>query len=170
MRAGRRSILGFLLFSGAWMQLRRSFASVVKGASRDEDRLRALPSYLDTLIPADRWSPAATAVSVDRRIVEKSRADDAYHRLLTDGCDLLDETARRFAGDEFAAIAEDRRETIVGYLAAAPAGSAPRAFFEATRRDAFRFYYARPESWAALGFDGPPQPTGFPDHAGPRRP
>lgn len=169
MRASRRRILGLFLFAGAWLRARRLLASAIKPSAPDDDRLKALPSYLDTLIPADRWSPAATAISVDRRVVEKTRTDDAYRRLLTDGCRWLDDTARRFDGAEFAALTEARRETIVGYAAAAPAGSGPRAFFEATRRDAFLFYYVRPESRAALGFDGPPQPAGFPDHARPRR-
>ena len=48
-------------------------------------------------------------------------------------------------------------------MASAPRGAGPRMFFEMLRNYAVRLYYARPESWPSLGFDGPPQLDGFPD-------
>ena len=49
----------------------------------------------------------------------------------------------------------------------APSGSTPKRFFDHVRSAAFTEYYARPETWASLGYKGPPQPLGFMDFTQP---
>ncbi|MDZ7810314.1 MAG: hypothetical protein U5L11_09370 [Arhodomonas sp.] len=43
----------------------------------------------------------------------------------------------------------------------------PRRFFEWSWTEAFTHLYAQPAVWEWLGYSGPPQPRGFPDHHGP---
>ncbi len=164
MRFGRRHFLGISLVLGLTTQARALLASVVKRGRPRDDRVRALAPYLDTLIPADRWSPGASQLAIDRRLVEKAAGTPDYRRLLTRGCQELDLAARKLGTADFASLPEASRERLVTLLAAAAPGSPPRIFFETTRSDAVVHYYAHPESWAALGYNGPPQPAGFPDH------
>ena len=158
----RRRFLGLSLILGLLAHARGRLAAVAKPAL-DDDPLKALAPYLDTLLPADE-SPAASALGVDRRLIDKAAGDAGYRRLLVDGCGWLDRAARRLGAADFAALPERRREALVALIADAAPGSAHRIFFETTRWDALFHYYARPESWAGLGYDGPPQPAGFPDH------
>ena len=166
MRPSRRRILGLALAAGLLTRARGLLAAAA-GRRTDDSHLRALAPYLDTLLPADRWSPSATGLAIDDRFKEKAARDPGYRRLLVHGCRMLDRVARRLGGSDFAALPESKREALVAFLEVTPPESAPRRFFETTRRDAFLHYYTRPESWAGLGYDGPPQPAGFPDHEAP---
>ncbi len=166
MRPNRRRFLGLTLAAGIIAHVRGLLASMVKPSAPGVPAFAALAPYLDTLIPADE-SPAASALGVDRRLIDKAAGDAGYRRLLAQGCRWLDRAARKLGAADFAALPEGGREAVVALFAAARRGSRPRIFFETTRSDAFFHYYARPESWAGLGYDGPPQPVGFPDHAAP---
>lgn len=167
MRSNRRRFLGLTLAAAIFAQVRALLAAASGRPAGGDDRLKALAPYLDTLLPADRWSPSATGLGVDALLAAKAARDAGYRRLLVDGCGRLDRGARRLGGRDFAALPERRREALVTLIAMARPGSAQRIFFETTRSDAFVYYYARPESWAGLGYDGPPQPNGYPDHASP---
>lgn len=123
-----------------------------------------LEAYLDTLIPADE-SPSAIHLGVAEAMVAKAKSDTSYQRLLQQGCDWLDEQARQYGAAHFAALREAERERIVSLAAVGAAGLQPLIFFHRTREDAFVAYYARPESWAGVGYAGPPQPRGFMDYA-----
>ncbi len=165
MGPGRRHFLGLSLILGLLAYARGLLGAVAKPAL-DDRPLKALAPFLDTLIPADE-SPAATALGVDRRLIDKAAGDASYRRLLAQGCRWLDRAARKLGAADFAALPDGGREAVVALFAAARRGSRPRIFFETTRSDAFFHYYAHSESWAGLGYDGPPQPAGFPDHAAP---
>ena len=74
-------------------------------------------------------------------------------------------TARRaLGGVNFVGLGKDQREALVSRAAQAERKTLPREFFEHVRRRAFRNYYGQPTTWLSLGYGGPPQPNGFPDH------
>jgi hypothetical protein len=104
---------------------------------------------------------------VDRDIVEAIRTSRRRVKILALGCAWLDEQARDLGAGEFALLAVPQREAIVATAEQSVARSLPRVFFSTTLQLAFERYYAHPETWGALGYDGPPQPGGFPGFAGP---
>ncbi len=142
-------------------------AAILNRPAVRPDFSRVLAAFLDTLLPADRWSPSATQLGIGARLIEMVMKDPPRRRGMEQGFRWLDGAARRLGAQDFAALPEDRREALVALMAAAAPGSPQRSFFETTRSDAFFHYYAREEAWSGLGYDGPPQPAGFPDHAGP---
>ncbi len=152
----------------AWLRGNAMAAVMVERPALGVPDLPAFAPFLDTLIPADA-TPSATQLDIDKRLLAVPRAA-AGATLLAEGCAWLDAQARALGKSGFAALTEAQRETIVARAAAAAPGSLPNIFFNRMRSDAMRVYYATPEPWAALGYDGPPQPRGFPDHArAPRR-
>ncbi len=140
--------------------LTRPAASAAK--TPDGDRA-TITAYLDTLIPQDRLSPSASGVGIDAVIHRYIEADAQRAGFVAQGCRWLDEQARHQGADSFAAMPGEAREVIVAGMASAPGDAGPRMFFEMLRTHAMRLYYASPESWPSLGFDGPPQFDGFPD-------
>jgi hypothetical protein len=156
--------------AGAVLGLARALrAAVLTRIDPDTTALAALPAYVDTLLPP-YLGPSATEIGVDRRLIEAARGRPKYLRLLRLGCGWLDEEARRRGAAAFAALNEDVRVAILEQAEAAAASALPRVFFEQTRADVFTEYYADPASWPAVGYDGPPQPRGFLDHARPPAP
>ncbi len=154
------------LVVGAAARSRAFAAAVVRPSRSSAAPFGALAPFLDTLIPADQ-SPSATALAVDRRLLDRAAREPGYRRRLAAGCRRLDRVARRLGAADFAALDDRRREAVVAVFALARPGTPARVFFETTRSDAFFHYYAREEAWTGLGYDGPPQPAGFPDHANP---
>jgi hypothetical protein len=132
-------------------------------AETPEGDTATITAYLDTLIPEDRLSPSASGVGIDTVIHRYIEASAQRAEFVAQGCRWLDEQARFQDADSFAAMPGEAREVIVASMASAPGDAAPRMFFELLRSYAMRLYYARPESWPSLGFDGPPQFDGFPD-------
>jgi|SRR5688572_5207524 hypothetical protein len=121
--------------------------------------LRAL---VDTLIPEDE-TPAASALGVDQALVDLLRRTDDYRRLIDEGAEWLDRSARALGAKSFHAANAEQRADIVRQAERAKAGTLPRRMFERVLRDALRLYYAEPATWVALGYAGPPQPAGFLD-------
>lgn len=135
----------------------------ISAAGTPEGDTATITAYLDTLIPEDRLSPSASGVGIDAVIHRHIEADAERAGFVAQGCKWLDEQARQQGGDNFAAMPGEARELIVTTMASAPRDAGPRMFFEMMRSNAMRLYYASPESWPSLGFDGPPQFDGFPD-------
>jgi hypothetical protein len=132
----------------------------------DPKPLSALPPFLDTLLPADT-TPSASQLEVDKAIEAVAKRQSPLAELLSLGCTWLDNQARQRGGENFATLEEATREQLVAQAEASPPGSLPATFFQVSLALAYRHYYARRESWIGLGFSGPPQPIGFPDHAQP---
>lgn len=119
--------------------------------------------YLDVLIPADE-TPAASQLGVDRDLLDRGRTDAGYQQLLERGVAWLDRQARESFGKDFVSLEESARVSVVTRAAEAGMDTLEGLFFAATRDDAFRSYYARPEGWHGLvGYHGPPQPLGYMD-------
>ena len=129
----------------------------------DPNPLAALAPYLDTLLPADT-TPSASQLEVDKAIEAVAKRQPPLAQLLTLGCAWLDNQARQQGRENFASLHESSREQLVAQAEASPPGGLPATFFQVTLALAYRHYYARRESWIGLGFAGPPQPFGFPDH------
>lgn len=136
-------------------------------AKEDGDSLRrTLACYLDTLLPADS-TPSASQLGVDRALVTQAGRELFLARLLVRGCSWLDTEAAKRGSSDFATLGASDQEIVVSIAERSPRDSLPRTFFDTILPLAYREYYARPESWIGLGFAGPPQPLGFPDHAEP---
>ncbi len=160
MKTNRRLFLKYSVLTSFLARSQALFAGLILQAPRRSDPLRAVPPYLDTLIPEDE-SPGATRLQVDRQILGQARRGTAYRRLLIQGCRWLDREARRLGARDFAGLSPAGRETVVERAAAEKRGTLPRKFFDVTRNDAMSFYYSHAESWKGLGYPGPPQPFGF---------
>jgi hypothetical protein len=130
--------------------------------------LSALVPYLDTLIPADS-TPSASQLGADQAILALVQRQQRIARLVGLGCVWLDQQAAERGAADFAALAQPDREAVVALAEGSPSSSLPRTFFAFTQQQVFAHYYSQPQSWQGLGFDGPPQPGGFPDFAQPPR-
>ena len=159
----RRRWLQFVSTLLVWLRGTAVAAVITDRRVPDAAQLTAFAPFLDTLLPADA-TPSATGLGIDSHLLAVHRKAGSA-QLLADGCAWLDGQARALGKSGFAALPEAQREAIVGRAATAAPGSLPNVFFQRMRRDAMRAYYALPASWAALGYRGPPQPRGFPDHA-----
>lgn len=118
------------------------------------------------LVPADE-TPGALQLGVDRELladIEKKRWDS---RWVAEAVSWLDTQASNDAGKKFLALDEPRQIALLERMEATQKGSAPARVFRMLRNATMTAYYARPESWPSLGFDGPPQPAGFPGYASP---
>ena len=116
----------------------------------------------DILIPADEFSPAASAVGVidvlDEWVSAPYPDQQAHHTELLSGLDwLARESNRRFAR-EFVELDEPARLQIIDDIAfAESAGSAyarPAEFFDNFRRLVTGIFYTSPEGTAELGYMG----------------
>ena len=124
-----------------------------------------LAAYLDTLLPGDGASPAASALDLGAQIASGALAQAKYHELLVWGARWLHHRAMEVARSGFASLPEERRAVFVREAEQADPRTPQRIFFELTRQDAFGRYYANARTWPGIGYAGPPQPRGFPDHA-----
>lgn len=158
----RRQVLGLTLFAGLFMGARDVIAAAISGRPTLSP-LQSLPAFLDTLLPEDS-TPSATQLGVDRRLTAMTMAR-RKRRLLIRGCLWLDAQAKERYGQKFHHLGEAGREAIVASAATAPKGSLPHLFFNVFRVDAFNLYYSDAKSWPAFSYEGPPQPSGFPDHS-----
>ena len=138
------------------------YAAETRGEKSPRSRLKSLPVFLDTLIPADS-TPSATELGLDQALLRHAANIENYTRLLELGCEWLDNTSMNLHGAPFDDAKPSQREAIVT-LAESSAGNAiPKIFFERVRFDLFGLYYASPESWDGLGISSPPQPKGYLD-------
>lgn len=121
---------------------------------------------VDLLIPADD-TPGALALGIDREILAgiETRRWDA--RWVAEAVLWLDTQAHDDSSDDFVSLDAPRQVALLARMETAPDGSAPARVFRMLRQAAMTSFYGRPESWPSLGFDGPPQPVGFPGYAGP---
>jgi len=163
----RRDMLRFFL--GSVLAALTPFFSTPGKAAR-KIKAPSLPdtlsAYLDTLIPRDD-SPGALDVGGLEHMLASSAGDLKLKVLIHHGTVWLDKRAREAYQASFSALDAAARELIVENASQAPKNSIPRAFFEETRRVAMRHFYAHPSTWPALNYQGPPQPTGFPDYTRP---
>lgn len=163
MKFSRRGL--FKLFLG--LGVGSALWSLLPG-HRARDPWAGLRAFVDILIPEDE-TPGASQLGVVDSILAAAQDAPSRLELLRQGTAWLDGQARRFGAADFAGLPQSKREALVGEAAGHTLGSMPRTFFQMVLDDAFFHYYANPQSWAAIGYEGPPQPRGYPDHANPPR-
>lgn len=123
---------------------------------------------VDLLVPADE-TPGALQLGIDRTLLAEFESHPREAQRLSEALAWLDGEARTTGADDFLALDEAQQITLLTRMEAAPAGSAPAVIFRTLRQVTMSRYYAHPGTWPMLGFDGPPQPVGFPDYAMPPR-
>lgn len=125
-----------------------------------------LVAAVDTLVPADD-TPGASELGAPSRVARWMGAERRTRLLLQMGLRRLDRVAQRQGKPGFAELAADDRAAVLGRFEAGEHGRAGRALFEGLRYHTMRAYYASPDAWPGVGFNGPPQPRGYPGFAGP---
>jgi hypothetical protein len=163
MKLKRRPFIQLCLVLGWSSVLRNLWSDTFAMSAKESDEFGALAPYLDTLIPEDN-TPSATQLGVDREVLIGGEKNRQVNALLREGCKYLDELANRRGAGSFAELDENAREDIVKITAEASRVMVPGFFFNYVRDNAFKAYYARPESWRGLGIGSPPQPLGYPDY------
>lgn len=141
-------------------------ATGIASTSISADSIQTLKAYLDILIPADE-SPAASAVGVHEALLASMKADGRYHYLVTEGISWLARQADAVAQRPFAELPLSAQEDVVTRLAGQRVSTLLKLFFDRTRADAMRAYYAQPLAWPTLGINATPQPVGHPNYTQP---
>jgi hypothetical protein len=124
---------------------------------------------VDLLVPRDE-TPGAVDLNVHERVIDKIESNRTLARVYAGMLLGLDRDARAKHGADFLALDTARQEGLLRALSETPPYTLGARGFRQLRDDTMRFYYARPEVWPSLGFDGPPQPGGFMDYTNPPRP
>jgi len=167
MRASRRDVLRVLAQAAAVYGLGGAAASLAKEAIPAASFEGTLAAFLNTLIPNDELGPGAVELELLDPILDEARANPNVQTFLEQGVNWLDEEARIQGSEDFAGLSEDGRNQVVAAAESASLDTLENEFFRATHFVTFRLYYSEPQAWPAIGYDGPPQPIGFPDYVEP---
>lgn len=116
-------------------------------------------TFIDTLLPADSQSPAASELGVVESLHQAAMESRGRRLLFQNGCRWLDDQA----GGDFTALTDEQRHRIVEWMAKASRTQGPRVFYDRVRHDAITAYYAQPSAWDGLRLSHPPQPRGYGD-------
>lgn len=114
-------------------------------------------AVLDTLLPADAFSPAATSLGVDKDILEIVSKNELLTRLFDAALGWLDQVE----AEPFANLPSKRQAEILQNMQAADFNQIPGRFFHIIRALAVEFYYAKPEAIAGFPLNAAPQPEGY---------
>lgn len=163
----------FLLLTGAgvlgalplarWLGQRREPLQVLQKGLRP-----TLRQCLDTLLPADALTPAATELDLDTELLATlARLPARHSRLCLQGLEWCERSAREAYGRDFALLDTAECDAILQQAAEAPVQSMPARFIQRLRDQAFELYYAHPEALTGMAGAGPPQPMGYPRYAEP---
>lgn len=162
-RASQALALGVAALGLPDLAARAAAVAAPAGASLQERLARTFTAFCDTIVPADEWTPAASALQIPGAILDSTAADELAGRLLAAGCVWLDAACQ---GD-FAAADETSQIAACQRMQGLPWDSPAGRFFQLLRDTLMAEYYARPESWRGLALDRPPQPLGFFDAVDP---
>lgn len=124
---------------------------------------------VDILIPADD-SPGALDLDVHKQLLSQAEHNAQLRDRLKQGCTWLDDQAQQRHASHYLVLAPDDQILLVAAAEQAEEGSVPQRFFTRLRDFSMRHYYSDARSWPQLGYQGPPQPLGFPDYQSPPLP
>lgn len=124
-----------------------------------------LNALVETLLPGDIRSPSGLDTNIPERLLGLAETIPNYRDMLTLGLQWINDWTLRDSGVVFAEAAPSKRDDALKAALAEQPGTLPPVFAARVRNDAMTLYYASPVAWASLGFDGPIQPVGFPDHS-----
>lgn len=129
-------------------------------------------AFIDTLIPEDAISESASTYGVDNAILKFADSHEEYKLLILQGCEWLN-AAAKYEGNRSGRFADQSEKTRVNILKVAEntgnGRAGPARFLKTVLSHANSIYYAQPEVWKTLAYDGPPQPNGFADFDRPPR-
>jgi hypothetical protein len=117
-----------------------------------------LASFLDTLLPADGFGPAASTLGIDAEILGYAPDGSDLDRLIALGTGWLDGLDAR----PFADLPTTTRDDVLRFMERADRAQVPGRFFAVLRQFAMELYHARPETIAGLPLNPAPQPEGYP--------
>lgn len=135
-----------------------AISPVSRASSRPEPSIPdAFPSFLDTLLPSDRYGPSASELGIVEPTWKGLTTFKSDRRFMLDACRWLDNQ-----GDaRFPDLAPERRRRLVAWMAERRADNPANLFYTRTRNRAVMLYYRHPDIQARLGLTHPPQPRGF---------
>ncbi|MGQ0565861.1 MAG: gluconate 2-dehydrogenase subunit 3 family protein [Gemmobacter sp.] len=125
----------------------------------------ALGAVLDTLLPDDGLTPAATALGLDAELRDLLAGNDLLSRLFATALDWMDSQGPR----PFRDLSPADRTAMLAAMAASDPNLIPGRFYHVVRALAVELYYARPEALAGLPLRPAPQPFGYPPQGDPPR-
>lgn len=131
----------------------------VADATDDSPPPPAFRAFLDTLLPRDRFGPAASEIGLVDPAWKGLGTLSSDRRFMQDACRWLDLQADR----PFAELDPALRQRLVQWMAGRPAGEAPALFYARVRDRAVMLYYRHPDIQTRLGMPHPPQPRGYID-------
>lgn len=127
-------------------------------AAQGEDALASLGAVLDTLLPDDGLTPAASALGIEADLRALIAGNDLMTRLFAAALGWMDGLAPM----PFRDLPEPDRVAILDAMATADPNQIPGRFYHILRALAVELYYARPEALAGLPLSPAPQPLGYP--------
>ncbi len=163
MKVSRRRFLRITLGIGLLAASGHILKDIFFPSSLTAGEAATLGAFLDTLIPSDE-TPGASQLGIAEKLLTGISRDRNYRRTIREGCAWLNRKAKKYGAPDFAGLREQQKEEIVAEAETGPAGSLHRLFFEKLRSEAFSCYYACPETWKTLTYQGPPQPDGYPEY------
>lgn len=119
-------------------------------------------AVLDLIIPPDS-TPAASELGVHLSLLGVAQNVPNYPELISQGLGWLEQMARENGHNGFLEMPPEQQEALLTTAFSAPLQTLPRVFAQRLRDDAMTLYYSNPRAFVGLGFDGPIQPTGYPD-------
>lgn len=143
------------LFFGAWLWPTHSLKAQPQLGSSHEKTLRL---FVDALLPADEFTPAASALNVHLQIMKDAKQDPSLGLLIADGCIWLTNTV-----GSLEALTPEQLEQLLQAMSESGWETGPRNFFHIIRDHAVMYYYANPRAWAGSPINHPPQPIGYPE-------
>ena len=150
LKASRRAVLMSTLSAG--------LSGLCYPAFAREGDLQSLGAVLDTLLPADDWSPSASELGLDDEMKELIAGNENLNRLFLVTLEWLDGVASR----PFRELDQNRQTEILTAMAASDYNQIPGRFFHIVRALAVELYFARPEAIAGYPLNAAPQPAGYP--------
>ena len=122
------------------------------------------PAFIDTLIPQDDKTPSASQLGVDQVILSEIRPQASRWNLCLLAIASLNKASHKSFQRDFAELSDSERESMLKAWLSQYDNDITHRFFIFHRQRAMQLYYAQAVSWPGLGFQQPPQPSGYPDY------
>jgi hypothetical protein len=116
-----------------------------------------ITAFVDTLLPDDGVSPAASVLGIDKELRDFIAESDLFVRMTDMVCDWLN----TLGPVPFAALSPQERVSIVDYMAEADHNMLEGRFYHLVRLLSIELYYARAEAVVGLDLAPAPQPAGY---------
>ncbi|WP_372841512.1 gluconate 2-dehydrogenase subunit 3 family protein [Phaeovulum sp.] len=120
--------------------------------------MASLAAVLDVLLPADDFSPSASALGIERDIADFVAESDMMTRLFLAALDWMD----HLADLPFRDLTSAQQAEVMAFMETADFNAVPGRFYHILRALAVEFYYARAEAIIGLPLNATPQPEGYP--------